>query len=638
VSDELLDQFVVEGRELTQQAAEDLFALEAAPGDRERLDAVFRALHTLKGSAGLFSFVPMEAALHVAEDLADSVRAGQATLAPAVIDALLGCVGVVEGWIDAVAQTGALPASAADQARELTARLRHPADGVAAPGADLGQPAWLTAMLARHPAAAAVSGLRYVPTPDCFFRGDDPLELLRGVPGLLVLDIRPREPTDPAALEPFTCNLVIEALSTAPADEIRTVFRLVPDQAEIATVPAARAALVQVPVVVRERGLRVDPARIDRLADIAVELVVAKNQLGHLARDAEAGEGLHRALLANQAEIGRLVGELTRAVAAARMVPLRQTLQRLPRLARDTAARLGKSVSLDLQGGETEADKRVADGLFEPLLHTLRNAIDHGIEPAPARHAAGKPDAGRIAVRAAREGDRLVIEVSDDGPGIDPETLRRTVLQRGLMSQQSVDALAGDALFDLIFMPGFSTAGSVTDISGRGVGLDAVRSSLAAMGGQVAVASVPGQGTTIRFTIPQAIVVTTLVQVFAGGQSFGIPIEAVTETLRLPATRVAPVREGAAFALRGATVPLLSLASLLGMERQEPDGRPDIKIVVVSCANEWVGIEVDGFGERLETVLRPLSGLLAGVPGLLGSALLGDGTVMLVLDLPGLIR
>ena len=154
----------------------------------------------------------------------------------------------------------------------------------------------------------------------------------------------------------------------------------------------------------------------------------------------------------------------------------------------------------------------------------------------------------------------------------------------------------------------------------------------------MAVASVPGQGTTIRFTIPQAIVVTTLVQVFAGGQSFGIPIEAVTETLRLPATRVAPVREGAAFALRGATVPLLSLASLLGMERQEPDFRPDIKIVVVSCANEWVGIEVDGFGERLETVLRPLSGLLAGVPGLLGSALLGDGTVMLVLDLPGLIR
>jgi two-component system chemotaxis sensor kinase CheA len=366
--------------------------------------------------------------------------------------------------------------------------------------------------------------------------------------------------------------------------------------------------------------------------------VVAKNQLGHLARDAETGEGLHRALLANQAEIGRLVGELTRAVAAARMVPLRQTLQRLPRLARDTAARLGKVVSLDLQGGETEADKRVADGLFEPLLHTLRNAIDHGIEPAPDRHAAGKPDAGRIAVRAAREGDRLVIEVSDDGPGIDPETLRRAVLQRGLMSQQSVDALAGDALFDLIFMPGFSTAGSVTDISGRGVGLDAVRSSLAAMGGRVAVASVPGQGTTIRFTIPQAIVVTTLVQVFAGGQSFGIPIEAVTETLRLPATRVAPVREGAAFALRGATVPLLSLASLLGMERQEPDGRPDIKIVVVSCANEWVGIEVDGFGERLETVLRPLSGLLAGVPGLLGSALLGDGTVMLVLDLPGLIR
>jgi two-component system chemotaxis sensor kinase CheA len=633
VSDELLDQFVVEGRELTQQAADDLLALEAAPGNRERLDAVFRAFHTLKGSAGLFSFAPMEAALHVAEDLAGAVRAGHASLAPAVIDALLGCVGVVEGWIEAVAQTGALPASAAEEARQITARLSAPASGGVAP-VDQGPPAWLTAMLARHPAGPAVSGLRYVPTLDCFFRGDDPLELLRDVPGLLVLDIQPREPADPAALEPFTCNLAIEALSTASADEVRAVFRLVPDQAEIAAVPMAPAIAAQSLAAAPERGLRVDPARIDRLADIAAELVVAKNQLGHLARAAEPGLG--RALLANQAEIGRLVGELTRAVSTARMVPLGQILQRLPRLARDTAARLGKTVTLDLQGGETEADKRVADGLFEPLLHTLRNAIDHGIEPAPGRSAAGKPEAGHVAVRAARDGDRLVIEVSDDGPGIDPETLRQTVLARGLMSRQSLDALAEDALFDLIFMPGFSTAGSVSDISGRGVGLDAVRSSLAALGGRVAVVSASGKGTTVRFTIPQAIVVTTLIQVFAGGQSFGIPIEAVGETLRLPTTRVAPVREGAAFALRGTTVALLSLASLLGMAPVERQG-PDAKIVVVSCAGEWVGIEVDGFGERLETVLRPLSGLLAGMPGLLGSALLGDGTVMLVLDLPGLI-
>ena len=648
MSDELLDQFVVEGRELTQQATDDLFALEAAPSDPERLDAVFRALHTLKGSAGLFSFAPMEAALHVAEDLAGAVRAGHAALAPAVIDALLGCVGVVEGWIEAVAQTGALPATAAEVSRALAARLRVPGAEPEVAHVDAGPPAWLTAILARHPSLAAITGLRYVPTSDCFFRGDDPLELLRDVPGLVVLDIQPREPTDPAALEPFTCNLVIEALSTAPADEVRTLFRLVPDQAEIATVPAARHVEVQVPVVKRERGLRVDPARIDRLADIAAELVVAKNQLGHLARAAETNREVHRALLANQAEIGRLVGELTRAVSAARMVPLGQTLQRLPRLARDTAARLGKTVTLDLHGGETEADKRIADGLFEPLLHTLRNAIDHGIEPAPARLAAGKPEVGRVAVHASRDGERLAIEVTDDGPGIDPDMLRHTVIARGLMSREHLDSLAEAAVLDLIFMPGFSTAGSVTDISGRGVGLDAVRSSLAALGGRVTVASALGKGTTVRFTIPQAIVVTTLVQVFAAGQSFGIPIEAITETLRLPTTRVVPVREGAAFALRGATVPLLTLASLLGMQPAErhgpdtgpdiePDIEPDIKVVVVSCAGEWVGIQVDGFGERLETVLRPMSGLLAGMPGLLGSALLGDGTVMLVLDLPDLV-
>ena len=639
MSDDLLEQFVIEGRELTQQATDDLFALEVSPGDSTRLDAVFRAFHTLKGSAGLFSFGPMGEVMHAAEDLADAVRAGEAALVPATIDSLLGCIGLVEAWIEAVAQTGTLPDRAAEEARDFTARLHSPKPEAEVPVA--AQPAWMPDLVARHPGAAAATAVRYVPTADCFFRGDDPLELLRGMPGLVAVDVRQRDAVDPAALEPFTCNLVIEALSTAPASDVRPIFRLVPDQAEIATVlpveTTPEMAPLAGPALGRERSLRVDAARIDRLADIASELVVAKNQLGHLARAAEANPaGLHRALLANQAQIERLVGELHRAVSAARMVPLAQTLQRLPRLVRDTAARLGKLVTLELQGGETAAEKRIADGLFEPLLHTLRNAIDHGIEPAPVRLAAGKPENGRVVVQARQDGDRVVIEVSDDGRGIDPNAVRQAARIRGLMDPATLDALDDAAVIDLIFVPGFSTAQTVSDISGRGVGLDAVRSSLAAMGGRVAVASTPGRGATVRFTVPQAVVVTTLVQVSACGQSFGIPIGAIAETVRLPTARIVPVRDGAAFALKGVTVPLLQLAPLLGLQ---PAPRPGVyaKIVVVSCAGELVGVEVDDFGERLDVVLRPMTGLLAGLPGVLGSALTGDGTVLLALDLPALL-
>ena len=637
MSDDLLEQFVIEGRELTQQATDDLFALEGSPGDTARLDAVFRAFHTLKGSAGLFSFAPMGEVLHAAEDLADAVRAGEAALAPATIDTFLACIGLVEGWIEAVAQTGMLPGQAADEARDFTARLHTPTVAAEAPA--VAPPAWMPDLVARHPGTAAVTALRYVPTPDCFFRGDDPLELLRGVPGLIALDVRQRDAVDPAALEPFNCNLVIEALSTAPASDIRPIFRLVPDQAEIATVPRAEKTPEMAPVVAPPvaRSMRVDAARIDRLADIATELMVAKNQLGHLARAAEANPaGLHRALLANQLDIERLVGELHRAVSAARTVTLAQALQRLPRLVRDTAARLGKSVALDLQGGDIEVEKRIADGLFEPLLHTLRNSVDHGIEPTSIRLAAGKPENGRVVVRARQHGGRVVIEVSDDGRGIDPGAMRRAAGARGLMDQATLDALDDAAAIDLIFAPGFSTAETISDISGRGVGLDAVRSSLAAIGGLVEVASTPGQGTTVRFTVPQAVVVTTLVQVSANGQSFGIPIAAIAETVRLPLDRIVPVREGVAFALKGVTVPMLQLATLLGLEPPRRLAK-HAKIVVIDCAGELVGVEVDGFGERSDVVLRPLTGLLAGLPGLLGSALMGDGAVLLALDLPALI-
>jgi two-component system chemotaxis sensor kinase CheA len=318
------------------------------------------------------------------------------------------------------------------------------------------------------------------------------------------------------------------------------------------------------------------------------------------------------------------------------MVRLDHTLQVLPRLVRETAGRLGRAVALDLQGGGTQADKRIADGLFEPLLHTVRNAIDHGIEPPSSRTLAGKPAEGSLVVHARQSGDRLVIDVTDDGAGIDPAAIRDAAVARGLIGAEAASSLDEAAAVDLLFTPGFSTASSVSAVSGRGVGLDAVRTSIAALGGRVEILSRLGAGTTVRFTIPQTAVLTTLVQVAVGGEVFGIPIDRVAELLHLPAAGISVLADGAAFDLRGGTVPLLMLARLLGLPAPARGGQV-ARVVVVRCGAELVGFEVDGFGERFDAVVRPSHGLLAGMPGLLGNVLLGDGTIMLVLDLAALV-
>jgi two-component system chemotaxis sensor kinase CheA len=658
--DELLEQFVIEGRELTQSASDDLFALENAPADAARLGSVFRSFHTLKGSAGLFGFAPMEAALHVAEDVAGAVRAGRLVLSAGVIGAMHACVGLIEAWIDAVAVSGGLPPEAAAQGEAITRALRAALPGaeaatVAAEQGDV--PGWLAPLLARQADAVASAGpgllaVRYVPTVDCFFRGDDPLDLLRSVEGLVAVEVRPREACEAAPIDPFACHLVIEAIAACPLEALRQVFRLVPDQIEIVGVPDAPASTeaddpgTDTPGkttsgLARDRTLRIDLARLDRLADLSAELIVAKNRLWHLIRAAESAAAesypaAWRGLRAGQAELDRLVGDLNRAVTSSRLVPLGQLFQRLPRLVRETATRLGRVVVLEVEGAAIEAEKRVADGLFEPLLHVVRNAIGHGIEPPAARIALGKSEAGRLVVRAAREGARIAIEVSDDGAGIDTAAVRRIAAERGVMSEPALAALDEVGAMELLFAPGFSTAQEVSDISGRGVGLDAVRSAIAALGGDVSVTSRRGHGTTMRFSLPQNVVITTVLQVFAGGQGFGVRVDDVAETLRLPASRIAGIGAGSAFSRHGETVPLLRLETLLGLEAPVRNGG-DCRILVVRSGDGTVGVEVSGFGERLEAVLRPMSGLLAGMQGLLGTALLGDGSVMLVLDLPLLV-
>jgi two-component system chemotaxis sensor kinase CheA len=383
--------------------------------------------------------------------------------------------------------------------------------------------------------------------------------------------------------------------------------------------------------------MRVGAERIDALVRLTGELIVAKNSLGHSVKVAEEQASELAAPLKNQhAALDRLVSELQRAVVAMRVLPLRVAFQRFPRLIREISSELGKPATLVIDGEDTEADKAIVETIVEPLVHILRNAVDHGVEDAATRARAGKPAVATVRLSAFREGEHVVIEVTDDGAGIDVTKIRQTARDRNLKAAEAIDTMSDEEALDLIFLPGFSTAKTVTHLSGRGVGMDVVRTAVARLGGQVEVRTATGRGTTVRVTLPFSVLVTQVMTVEAGGQVFGIPLDAVVETLRVESDRIFAVGAAHAIVLRDRTIPLVRLANVLtGRPNDADDAGP---IVIAKLDGQLGAVQVDRIGGRMDIILKPLDGLLAGVPGLAGSALLGDGGVLLVLDLAEVIQ
>jgi two-component system chemotaxis sensor kinase CheA len=629
VNEDLLAEFLSEGRELTLQAGQDLTVLTRRPDDRAALDRCFRAIHTLKGSAGLFDLPPMSRLLHAAEDLMGAIRVG-ALAGGGVFPVLVDTIDQVDRWLDELTRAGVLATGAEATERGLTTRLN----------------AVLGRQLETEPAPRSINApisegggvtIRYTPRPDCYFSGDDPIAIIAAVPGITALAIAPREPFgDLSGYDPFACNLVIKAVSSAARPAIEAALRLVVDQVELSD-PKAPADGDEVST---SRTIRVEAARVDRLADLTDELVIAKGGLAGLAGRADGladGHALAQALRAQQARIDRLVADLHGTVSRIRLTPLAPLFGRFPRLAREIARSLGKAVTLDIEGGDIEVDKAVVDGLHEPLLHVLRNALDHGVEAPEARRAAGKSAESLVRLSSRTLGEQVVIEIVDDGAGMDPDRIRDLAVARGLISQADADAEALDAraALDLIFLPGFSTAATVSDLSGRGVGMDAVRSAIARLGGRVEIASTKGQGSTVRFMLPISMVLTKVMVVACGEERYGLALDGVVETARVTPDRITAVRAGEAFILRDQVVPLVRLGDLVGAPKVKESSA--LRVIVARVGEELVGFAVDAIVDRLDAAVRPMAGLLAGARGVVGSTLLADGAVLMVLDLQELV-
>jgi two-component system chemotaxis sensor kinase CheA len=385
------------------------------------------------------------------------------------------------------------------------------------------------------------------------------------------------------------------------------------------------------------KTLKVDQVKVDRLMNLIGEMVVAKNAIPYLANRAENVFGvreLSREIKAQYAVINRISEEMQDAIMQVRMMPVSFVMQRFPRLVRDTSRKLGKEVNLVLDGQETAADKNIIESLGDPLVHIVRNSLDHGLEMPEVRQALGKPAAGTLRISAKQESDRVVIEISDDGKGIDPEVIKNKAYQKGLIDEAMLERITDQEAVNLVFAAGFSTAEVVSDLSGRGVGMDVVRTAVERVNGTIALESVKGQGTRIRLSLPLSMAVSNVMTIASDGQMFGVPMDMVVETVRVPLVSVRTIKRRQATVLRGRIVPLVSLNTLLGLAAPPLTNDDDeFAALVVRIGEETVGLLVDEFHGTADIILKPLLGVLGMLKAYSGSALMGDGSVLMVLNL-----
>jgi two-component system chemotaxis sensor kinase CheA len=622
---ELRDDFLAEAGDLVQRLGEQLVALERAPDDAGLLNAVFRAFHTVKGGAGFLALEPMVQMCHHAEDLLNEARSGTVRLAPTQMDALLEALDLLGAMMEALAQAAPMP-HAPD---ELLQRLRPPGttvptDPAPAPAGDgIGDDEFEALLDDLHgeggaPGTPAGGGGGSIDDSE-FEALLDTLYGRNGAPGAPTADAPAPAVAGKAGIDDDEFERLLDQLhgqgngpgAAAPP----------PTAAPAPVPPAPRAAAAP------ESSVRVDTGRLDTLVNRAGELVLARNRLLSLA--SRSGD---ESLLAAAGELDRIADDLHGAVLGMRMQPVRRLFQRFPRIVRDLARQLGKQIELVLEGEDTELDRSLVEALADPLIHLLRNAVDHGLEAPAERERAGKPAGGRVKLSASQRGERIVIVVADDGRGMDPDVLRRKAVEKGVIDEAQAARLGEAESLELIFRPGFSTAGAISDISGRGVGMDVVKTRVAELGGTLQVRSRPGHGSELELAVPLTLAIVRVLMVRVGGRMLAVPLANVEEVFELAAGQDGLLDGRVVAAYRGRALPLGDLAGWAGVA-----GVPARHVVVVHAGHMRIGCLVHEVIGREDVMVKPLGPLFDGVAGVAGATVTGDGRLALVLDPAGLV-
>jgi len=587
--DEIVAEFLVESHENLDQLDQDLVALEREPGSRELLSSIFRTVHTIKGTCGFLAFGKLEAVTHVGESLLSRLRDGEMSLNPELTSILLEMVDVVRSLLASIEESG--NEGDADYS-ELVGRLRAVLDD--APARTLETP----------PAA----------------KGTDEPSL-----GALLL----------AEGEIGVDDLTI-ALAEQEVGDHRPLGEILVDDGAVTSEEVSEALQGQAGArrSVADSSIRVDVDLLDALMNLVGELVLTRNQLLQRAatrEDPELQRTAHR--------LNRIAGELQEGVMKTRMQPIDNVWSKLPRVVRDLCVSLGKSMRVEMEGRDTELDKTILEAIKDPLTHLVRNSVDHGVEEPSVRVAAGKLAEGRLLLRAFHEGGQVNIEITDDGAGIDPAKLRDKAVSRGMMTREAADQLGDRETLHLIFQPGFSTSAVVTNVSGRGVGMDVVKTNIEKIGGVIDVVSVIGQGTTVRMKIPLTLAIIPALVINAADNLYAIPQVNLLELVRLEReqalTRIETIQGTPVCRLRGALLPLVNLRHELGLPSVD---RETTFIAVLQADGRQYGLVVDDINDTEEIVVKPLGKQLRGVALYAGATIMGDGRVALILDANALAK
>ena len=657
------DTFRQEASELLEQLEQGLLDLEHNPGDADLINSAFRALHTIKGSGAMFGFAEVAEFVHEFETAFDRVRKGLSVPTPALIAVALAAKDHVHNLIEQ-------PGSGSERGEAILAELRIAVTGhaVAVPA----EPATPSPAAASAVAPAADRWrIRFTLPADCMLYGTNPLLLLDEIAGLGPCEISALTDAVPelASFDPEVTYLGWQVDLTAPdpRSAIDDVFMFLRDGMELSITPLAEAfaampaavpapetpapapaaaaspapeAPPAKPVATPESGsaarearqpakadaagasLRVDAERLDQLMDRVGELVIAQSRLNQIATASTDPN-----LKSIAEELGRLSAGLRDTTMGIRMVPIGTLFGRFRRLVHDLSRDLGKDIEFVTTGEETELDKTVIERLAAPLVHLIRNAVDHGLEPAEKRLAAGKPAAGTVRLSATYAGAEVAIAVADDGAGLNAQRIRAKAEEQGLLTPET--KISEQDLFQMIFAPGFSTASEITALSGRGVGMDVVKRTIDGLRGSIELSTDPGKGTTAMLRLPLTLAIVDGMLVRVGNGRYTIPLSAVEECVELPLSAAVASRGRNFLDIRGDLVPFIRLRDLFAA-KGEPDAHQ--KVVIVSSSEGRVGLVVDQIIGNNQTVIKQLSKLHSGLKWFSGATILGDGTVSLILD------
>ncbi len=622
--DEIVQEFLVESQENLDQLDRDLVALEREPGSRELLSSVFRTIHTIKGTSGFLAFGKLEAVTHVGENLLSRLRDGVQEMTPETTTVLLGMVDAVRvllGQIEATGAEGELDVAAVVETVTACAEGRLAPTATSEPVVEVGM------AVVEAPVAEPVPAPKAQDAP----AAAPPVKKPRA----------PRRSTKPAAKPAATvveAALPVEAPAPVAAPAV---------PAPAAAVSVAVAVAVAEPVAeeesvspgrrsVSDTSIRVDVVLLDTLMRLVGELVLTRNQLVRVA-----GEQREVPLLRAAQRLNLITSELQEGVMKTRMQPIEHIWNKLPRVVRDLSLTCGKKVRLEMEGQDTELDRTLLEAVKDPLTHLVRNAVDHGVETPTDRADVGKPEEGVLLLRAFHEGGHVVVEVTDDGAGVDTVAVADKAFRQGLITGEQAAKMTDHDLLLLLFKPGFSTAAAVTNVSGRGVGMDVVKTNIERIGGTVDVESELGRGTTWRLTIPLTLAIIQALTLECGGERYAIPQLSVHELVCLDGQAgrsIEYVSDAPVYRLRGKLLPLVRLSDTLGLPPSEPTEGGEIYIAVLQAEGRKFGLVVDRVLNTEEIVVKPLSGRLKGVGVYAGATILGDGRVALILDVQALAR